>query len=244
MPLQSATQLIGVADDAYNDVFAFAINTTAINADDGIVDLSTIGANTKVVLDPVFPADLSGELQYVMFDTPAVVQVYVSITNDGAAAANVETEHGGDLGSDDGATVIASGSGDSTFDAADNFVVFEDASGADPFVSFVIFGEGAAQTPATSGLFDADDVNWLYELSLAPGETQSLLFFGAMSGSGAEGNSLASSLTNLADLADAGFLAGLSTDQISKIVNYGPIPEPATFCLPGLAVLGIRRSKK
>ena len=234
----SDAELIGVGNDAYDDVFGFAVNTMGINDDDRILDLSSIADNFKVVIDPVFPSGLSGQLQYVMFDSPAVVQVYLSITNNGTEVMNTAIEHGGNLGSDDDAAVVVTGNGDTAFDAADSFVVFEDTSGSDPFVTFVIFGDDALETPTTSGLFN-DNVNWLFDLTLAPEETQSLLFFGVMSGSATEGSALASTLDSLAGASDAGFLTGLSQDQLNTIVNYGVIPEPSTLCLLGLTGAGV-----
>src|SRR5207302_9872725 len=84
------------------------------------------------------------------------------------------------LGSDGYEPFTQTSSGDSIVNTADDWLITDDSppgsTGGDPVVTHVVAGQGGAQRPATFTK-SGDNVNYTYNLSLAPGETKIVMHF-------------------------------------------------------------------
>jgi len=244
--------------DAYDDAFALAVNGRLVDDFDNDVDVFSVGAGTRVVAQPDLPGSLTGSYDMLFFNDNPLVRLFFSVTNNASSRQTARVEFASDLGSDGDARVEAEGNDDRAFDAEDAFVLFRDDSGSDPNLLFTFFGTGAATLPATSGLFDGDDVNSLFELDLAAGETQSLVFFGGVFDTRLytfeARSALAYALTGtLSDLSANGYLDELDAERVGSIVNYSAstptslatVPEPASLLLigTGLCAAGFTRRR-
>lgn len=256
-----STAAFGVSDgillstgqnDAYDDAFGFGVNGMGINDDDGIVDVTgSASTGFRVAIDAVAPTGFQVNLEYFVFPDPALIRAYFSITNVTDSTVMPQIVFAGDVGSDSNTNILDTGDGDTTLTAADEFVISDDSpsgsAGNDPVVSFTFFGDGELVMPSSNELTDTDDYNTIFDLELAPGETQALLLFGGISASLLDAQELVAELASLETLNDAGYLDGLTPGQIADVVNYGTgsgpeiaVPEPATLALfaSGLLLLG------
>ncbi len=206
-----------------------------------------------------------------------------SFTNTASTALRVIVAWGGDLGSDSRTTVVATSSGDLNLSTADQWgVIIDDdgrtggASGVprDPPVGFVrgtsnLIGLGSQDTNDNENPFDRpwpgtyplvspgeDDLNFLYQFDLNPGETGRLVnflshglseVFDQQDGSPppAQGTQIPSVIATVAALFAAPDFSGISAGDMATVKNWAPaaVPEPSTLVLwsVGAAAVGIRR---
>ncbi|MEM6670759.1 MAG: VPLPA-CTERM sorting domain-containing protein [Pseudomonadota bacterium] len=255
------------SSDSYDDG-SFAVNGQGIDDDDGDVDVTEGSNGTKLVADPVFAGGLTGAYEWFFFgaetvDSDPLARAYIELTNPTNDVTPVTLQQGVNSGADSNITVERSGTGDSAFDGDDAYALLSDDGNGDPFTGFSFFGDGAQLTPTDSGLFapnnrvDVDNVNTLFEFDLAPGETISLLFFWGVFDTvlydldSAE-EIMKRTVGDIQSLREAGYLVGLSDDQIGRIANYGqgsdvaPIPIPATLplLLGGIGALAVFRRRR
>lgn len=177
-----------------------------------------------------------------------------TLTNTNATTTSAEVAYGGDLGSDDGTQIEASESGDTTWDImADGWVITSDGTVDfdDPVLTFVRFDpdsiEVASDTPAIPGIgigFTEGVLGDVFTLELEAGQTERLMFFTQLSPDVQIALLGTPAFDSLDTLEAAGLLAGLSESEIETIVNWQPVPEPATtLALGGLAGLMLRRRR-
>ncbi|UEM25318.1 S8 family serine peptidase (plasmid) [Skermanella mucosa] len=144
------------------------------------------------------------------------------VTNTGAVTATHAVNIVTNFGSDFETGIVGTSSGDAVFDPADQWVVSDDQDGTgDPTLLHVI---RSADAPAPSSASISEDfLDFTYDLTLAPGESRIVMHFASQNpdqaAALAQGPVLAS--------ADMGALAGLSDEEISRIVNFDAfMPEP------------------
>ena len=251
--------------NAYNDAYGIAVNGQFVSTAGATVDVIDGPDGTAVQANPVTPAGMIASHELFFFDNDPIYRVFFLLTNATQSATTATIEIATDLGADADSTLEIDDTGNGLFNAADRYAVFSDG-GDDihPHTLFTLFGEDAPETPTISGLFsntqgDFENVNTLFELDLAPGETKSLLFFGGVfdtiTSSTVEAAAFGATLTrSLAELGADGWLAGLGIEPLSTVVNYAaaaspnppPIPAPAPLALIalGLAVLGAARRRR
>lgn len=172
-----------------------------------------------------------------------VFRFFDTFTNTGAAAATTTLNFFGNLGSDGDELVHAASSG---------LVVSCESDGAgacvnDPVLALVSGNNGLGQT-----LLTPDRYNVSFTVTLAPGQSLSLLNYAFLAsdtaGPMASDVVLAQATGQL--LLTAPRLEGLSAEQIAGIANYSisAVPEASTWAMlaMGLAVvgLGLRRTPR
>lgn len=235
---------VGGRSDAFDDFAGITVNGAAFNQPGGVVDLTTTGAGTFVnTISPVNLGGINTSLDYFMSAASPTLRVFGTFTNTTANPLSAEIAYGGNLGCDSNCTIEDSSTGDNAFQSAlDRWFINSDGpSDYDPFLTFVRFGPGgqlASSTPAVpsedfDGSFDRFADIWT--LSLAPGETKSLMWFANFNNSLADAQAGTPVFNDLSTLDTAGLLAGLSPTQIGATANWAPqqppaaIPEPSSL---------------
>ncbi|MEZ6137701.1 MAG: pre-peptidase C-terminal domain-containing protein [Pirellulaceae bacterium] len=138
-----------------------------------------------------------------------------SFTNTSGTTINATIGYSTNLGSDSGTIALATSSGDTVLTNDDSWIVTDDGSsgGGDPAVAHIVSGAGFLPTSfARSG----DNVSWTQNISVAPGATVSLLYFGI------QNFNRTTTLEGAAALSAAPVesLVGLSESELSSIANW------------------------
>ncbi|MGZ8997164.1 MAG: calcium-binding protein, partial [Rhodospirillales bacterium] len=138
-----------------------------------------------------------------------------SFSNTTDAAVTYRATITTNLGTDGATVVVATADGDQVFTRDDNWIVTDDVDGAGkPAVVHVIAGDGALRP--SSVVQSGDFISVEFELTLAPGETSSLVYFSSQSNDGGAAITTAMALEDLVVRA----LQGLSAEERSSIVNF------------------------
>jgi hypothetical protein len=229
----SDAAIVGGRGDAFDGFAGITVNGEAFNQPNFEVDLTTTGAGTFVnTISPVNLGGINTSLDYFMSASSPTLRVFGTFTNTTANPLSAAIAYGGRLGCDDDCIIEDSSTGDNTFQSALDrwFITSDGPSDLDPFVTLVRFGPGgqlASSTPAVPGEGKLDNFGDIWTLSLAPGETKSLMWFANFNESLAEAQAGTSVFNNLSTLDTAGLLAGLSPTQIGAIANWAPQQPPA-----------------
>ena len=107
----------------------------------------------------------------------------------------------------------------------------------------MFFGPGG--TAASYGIW-ANIAGEQWDLTLAPGQTQNLMWFIQFNDSLAGAQAGTSTFDNLNTLNSAGLLAGLSPNDLGNTVNWAAasVPEPTSLALFGLGGLGVFAARR
>ncbi|WP_157221769.1 PEP-CTERM sorting domain-containing protein [Microcystis sp. T1-4] len=238
-----SAEIVGGRGDAFDDFGGITVNGAAFNQPNAKVDLTTTGAGTFLnTISPVSIGGINTSLDYFMSADSPTLRVFGTFTNTTANLLSAAIAYGGDLGCDSNCRIEDSSTGDNAFQSALDrwFITSDGPSDVDPFLTFVRFGPGgqlASSTPAVpSEGFDGnvDQFADIWTLSLAPGETKSLMWFVNFNNSLAEAQAGTPVFDDLSTLGAAGLLAGLSPTQIEETANWkqqpvATTPEPSSL---------------
>jgi spore coat protein CotH len=147
------------------------------------------------------------------------------ITNTSASPINYSVPIYTNLGSDGNNEFVGTSSGDAAFTPGDLWVVTDDTDGGnDPTMLHVVAGPGG-QGPTQMNAVGGGSVSYQYALTLAPGETQIVMHFGAQS------SNRAAALAKGNALADLQFdaLSGMTALELSQVVNFAPADTADEF---------------
>ena len=176
------------------------------------------GRTLRTYVEDDFGVDVFREL-YVPSDQ-GYARFLETFTNTTDETRTIEANLTTDLGSDSDTTIIGTSSGDILFNYEDNWLVtddiedYDDGDG-DPVMTHVFQGGGNVVSNYSDFYYD-DEFEYNFTLTLAPGETQSLLHFAAQNPLMADGLAKAEALANLG----LGALEGLSDNRLDQVVNW------------------------
>ncbi|MCC5666039.1 hypothetical protein LC653_19470 [Nostoc sp. CHAB 5784] len=212
--IQENGSILEGTNDAYDsglslNNFSFFLNT-AQTEDNG----------REVVIGPVFIDQVQVQRKIYVPEDQSWARFLEIVTNTSSATVNYTVSLNTNLGSDSSTVLVSTSSGDNVFNTDDNWLVTDDFDGTgDPTVVHVIAGENGSLKPDAASL-NVDGVNFAYNLTLAPGETQIVMHFAA------QNSDQATALAKAADLESLGLdaLAGISSEEREQIVNFAPPP--------------------
>ena len=212
--IQTNGSISNGTNDAYDNGlslnnFSFFLNT-AQTEDNG----------REVVTGPVFIDQVQVQRKIYVPEDQSWARFLEIVTNTSSATVNYTVSLTTNLGSDSSTVLVSTSSGDNIFNTDDNWLVTDDVDGTgDPTLVHVIAGENGSLRPDAASL-NFDDVNFAYNLTLAPGETQIVMHFAA------QNSDQATALAKAADLELLGLdaLAGISSEELEQIVNFASTP--------------------
>lgn len=238
---------LGTRGDAFDGALSWLVSTgTPTNANGyrspgGVVSITPGAGGTTVTGTAQTMAGLNVSGQLYMLSSKAVARSILFLQNPTGAPITVNVQNATNLGSDSGTILQTTSSGDATLDTGDNWFVSSDSNTppSDPVLTFA-FSQNAASVRGVNNRAPGPGNGYFFEtftVTVPPGETRSLMMFVQMSADVAGASSDAPTFNSLASLQSAGYLQGLSTVQLSQIVNWNlkAVAPPAVTAVPTLS---------
>lgn len=189
--------------------------------DNGAATLDTACSNRQVIYPVQAIGGLAVERRVFVPTNDEFARWTNTFTNTTGAAITFNMITGNNLGSDSGTTIVTSSSGDAAVTTADQWVTtFQNFSGnesSDPRLGHVFGQAGALEQIAGVSFANGDDNPfWHYNLTLQPGQTQSIVNFATGQPTRADAAAKAAQLTSLAGTA----ASCMSAQELAQTVNY------------------------
>ncbi len=227
--------------DAFDDALRIYVNGTQALTGFGGTDNATFTLGSAVNV-----AGLSVTSRFDALQTSPTLRSFFTFTNTTnslfTGSLGVQTN----VGSDTGTIIKGTSSGDLLFGTNDRWIVTDDnALGGDPENLHVLwFTGGQAPASVTNSVFSSfgtEGVGANWNVSLAAGQTISLLFFNQITDGDIPTNVVGSN-TALFNSLSSGLTFGLSQAELARTINIGQVtvvavPEPSTYGLVGAAAL-------
>ena len=245
-------------NDAFDGALAWHVYATspgAPNQQNGYRSPGgTVAVTTNSVLGTVQSlAGLNVQGQLWFATNKAVARSILTLQNPSGSAITVTVDNDNNLGSDNGTRILATSSGDATFDASDNWFVSCQSSQAppacdatlDPVLTFAFQGQGGVRGTdvSPSGGFQNgnDNPNERFTVTVPAGETRALMYLVQLSDTQVDAVADAPTFNSGTSLQGAGYLAALPTGlQLNQIVNWNltaSIPTLGEWASAGMAAL-------
>lgn len=208
----------------YGDAFDGALIMSVDNTNFQYDAQAVVTANSVTGTDTL--SGLDTQMEYYFFGNRPLVRAFYQFTNNTASTITATATFEGDYGSDDDTVMEVTSDGDAIPEDTDKWYISSDddtgGGPGDPVLTLTRYG-GAATETGTDIESPADGNEYYeidYNLSVAPGETVSLLFFQEMSASVAAAQTGAADFDSLSTLSSASLLTGISAGQQATILNY------------------------
>ncbi len=179
--------------------------------------------------------DIAIERQVFVPDDAAFARYLETFTNLGSSTQSFSIQVVSDLGSDAGTRVVVQSPVDQGFNAGDRFVISDDAVGGsgDPFVLHY-FGDGTGAARPTVGALANDTLFYQFDLTLAPGESVSILHFTSQS----QDLTVMGNLLLALEGGATGQLQSMTAADVARVANFDLDPDalvgnPVTVDLEG-----------
>lgn len=166
--------------------------------------------------------DIAIERQVFVPDDAAFARYLETFTNLGSSTQSFSIQVVSDLGSDAGTRVVVQSPVDQGFDAGDRFVISDDAVGGsgDPFVLHY-FGDGTGAARPTVGALANDTLFYQFDLTLAPGESTSILHFTSQS----QDLTVMGNLLLALEGGATGQLQSMTAADVARVANFDLDPD-------------------
>jgi hypothetical protein len=219
------------AFDAYDGAFYGYVDGTVVPGPP---------ASTGATFVEAGPVTMSGVQVNVRYDaipgSAAVLREVVTFTNPDATNVNLTWTQYYNVGSDSQTTLLATGDGDTTLEAADSYSVSWDgvvSPGNDPVNTLVEFGDGPVLHPTFNAgcpntFAGSDRLALDYAVTVPAGGTVRLMFFGVLDENAdtPRAAAVAAAPSYPAMTASSPLLAGLTAEQLATILNWNfPLPQ-------------------
>lgn len=242
-----------ILGDYYDSAFQFAVDGTAYTDPDGIVDLT----GNVITTDE---ANLSGLQSHVQLafgvGRPGVLRALYSFRNTSASPISATIAIGGNLGSDSSTTVQATQDGDTVIEATDAWYVSNDNTTLDgeplydPNFTLCRFGTDAGIMPVstsvpgtTDGMGYTDSFVENYSITVPAGGTTRIMLINEMTETLAAGKAAGPDCATIDAASSAGFLAGLTQQEVNEIANYGSgvivNPDEGAVAVPTMGAISL-----
>ena len=242
----AATALSYNRNDAYDGVLAWHVFLTAPSSatsqngyrdPGGVVSTDTsYGTTLTGSVQVLAGLNVSGEMYFS--PTKAVVRSMLVLQNPSGADINAVVGNYNNLGSDNNTLILATSSGDATFDSTDNWFVSAQKNSstglpdltADPILTFAL-QDGVASVRASNigPVFTNgnDNPNFDYSVTVPAGATRRLIIFSQLSDTPANAEADAASFNSTTALRGTDYLHGLTTQELSEVVNWNFLATPS-----------------
>jgi hypothetical protein len=182
-----------------------------------------LSGGREVVIGPATNAGVVTTRRIYVPADQAYARFLEVLHNIGASTVTNEVRLDTNLGSDSSTVIVGTSDGDSIFEAGDNWIVTDDTDGSgDPTILHVIANDHGRQRPSVVS-YSTGSLGYEYQVVLLPGETKSVMHFGAQNPDRNTATNKGPVLTELG----LGALAGLSAEELAQIVNFG-LPDART----------------
>lgn len=204
--------------DPFDGGLRLRVNGVAVNPDNASVD------GREVNTQPVVIGGIAVQRSILVSDAGVSATGFArfldSFTNTTGAEVTITVETITDSGADANLQFPITSSGDTVLDGSDAGFTTSDGGAANDSRVMIAYGDGSLAPTDTT--VSGDTVTVTHTITLAPGETRSLLQFATQNNSDGDATSDLTAFTqNAAGLQLVGALAGLSREEMLSIVNYG-----------------------
>lgn len=205
--------------DAFDHGFQLSVDGTVFSGSFGV---SELGGRQLVINGLIGGVSVARRVYVPNGGNEGWARFLESFTNTTASALTISVTIRSNSGNDGGMQILQTSSGDTSFTTADRWVINDDnggAAGGDPTVAHIFTDGRLAPTSVSTTVFanfGTEGIAYTFTLTIAPGQTVSLLHFGSQQHTLAEMNS---ELATLAD-PDSAALYGLTPDQRQSVANF------------------------
>jgi Ca2+-binding RTX toxin-like protein len=205
--------------DGSNDAYDGGLN---LNNFPSFTTAETEDNNREVAIGPTTVSGVEVKRKIYVPTDQSWARFLEIVTNTSSSTANYTVNLNTNLGSDSSTVLVGTKNGDNVFNTEDNWLVTDDLdNGGDPTMLHVIAGENGIIKPSAASL-NVDNINFAYNLTLAPGETQIVMHFAVQNPNQATALAKAPELETL----ELNALAGMSAEEIGQVVNFATAPSP------------------
>ncbi len=245
--------------DAFDGALAWHVNASppgsfsagGYRSPSGTIDISPYPINSSVgtTITGANQTMVGLTVKGQMYFSPvkAVVRSTLILQNPTGAPITVTVDMASNLGSDVNTSYRATSSGNTTYDASDNWFVScqrdtvvpaNCTSTLDPILTFAYAATGAAVRPTTnSAITDGSDRQFVrYTVTVPAGSTRRVMVFEQMSDTQTNAIADAALFSTNAALQGTDYLSGMSASDQSEVVNWAlaPVVAPIGDPIPPL----------
>jgi hypothetical protein len=205
--------------DAYDGFWEFYINGDGYNPTTGIdlivTDVGAVARGATLVTNGVEVYQ-----KFITHNEVAILGVLFSLRNVGNVATTVNVEAFGNVGSDNITTNVMTSGGDTLFDTNDTWLVTA-GDDDDPRNGFAYCNTGGALRPVDVDMANSNDnISAFFDVTLAPGETRTLLFYSQMSTDEVSAVQRVQIFEDVDAMQAAGLFQGLNGAEVTRVANW------------------------